>query len=250
MSRPGRRSAAEGSGDAAAGAERRPPEPPSQCAALPYRTTVDGTVEVLLVTPRGGAGWIIPKGKVEPELGPCESARREAREEAGVDGEMGPAVFDQYRHGRDDDGPLVAVFLMRVTRQMRWWPEDHQRDRAWVPIDSAAGRVVHPGLARVLREAGARLAHDPVSAAAGPAPPSPGGRRGRRALLRLVLALLAAIAVLGLGATLLGERAHDRSGDCARRAERGCGMRIRPTRSAASDRHAPPAGGAILRIGV
>lgn len=131
--------------------------PPSQSAALPYRVRA-GHVEVLLVTPRGGEGWIIPKGKVPARLGPAKSARREAEEEAGVRGEIQPDAFDQYRHGGGENGPLVAVYLMRVTRELASWPEAHQRERRWATLDELPRLVVDPGLGRVMRDAAAHLA--------------------------------------------------------------------------------------------
>jgi 8-oxo-dGTP pyrophosphatase MutT (NUDIX family) len=130
---------------------------PSQSAALPYRVR-DGRVEVLLVTPRGGEGWILPKGKIEARLGPAKSARREAMEEGGVRGTIDPAPLDRYRHGGRDDGPLVAVYLLRVTREMASWPESHQRARRWADPGELGSLVVDPGLGRVLRDAAAHLA--------------------------------------------------------------------------------------------
>ena len=131
-------------------------DPPAQCAALPYRME-GGVVQVLLVTPRGGDGWIIPKGKVEARLGVPTSALREAEEEGGVEGEIDGAPFDQYRHGGGDDGPLVAVYLMRVTRELDSWPESHQRERRWASLDDVPRLVMDPGLARVMRAAADHL---------------------------------------------------------------------------------------------
>lgn len=137
-------------------------EKPTQSAALPYRMR-DGVLEVLLVTPRGGDGWILPKGKIPARLGAARSADREAEEEAGVLGEIDPAPFDHYRHGGGDDGPLVAVHLMRVTREMPSWPEAHERERRWTTLDEVPQLVVDPGLARVMRDAGVHLAtHAPA----------------------------------------------------------------------------------------
>jgi 8-oxo-dGTP pyrophosphatase MutT (NUDIX family) len=137
--------------------DRTPAGPPAQSAALPWRVRA-GSVEVLLVTPRGGDGWIIPKGKIEARLGPAESALREAEEEGGVRGEIDPEPLDQYRHGGGETGPLVAVYLMRVTRELASWREAHERERCWADLDEALRRVIDPGLARVMRDASAHLA--------------------------------------------------------------------------------------------
>lgn len=156
-------------------------------------------VEVLLVTPRGGDGWIIPKGKVEARLGLRESAGREAEEEAGVRGEVDREPFDQYRHGGFEDGPLVTVFLMRVTRELSSWAEAHQRERRWATLDDVPRLVIDPGLARVMRAAADHLAtHAPATWPA--AEDARQKARARRA--RLVGSVLVAAAV-GVAAMLL-----------------------------------------------
>jgi 8-oxo-dGTP pyrophosphatase MutT (NUDIX family) len=170
---------------------------PAQCAALPYRMS-GGLVEVLLVTPRGGNGWIIPKGKVEAGLGVPASAAREAEEEGGVRGEIDQTPFDQYRHGGGEDGPLVAVFLMRATRELSSWPEAHQRERRWATLDEVPRLVVDPGLARVMRAAAEHLATH--AAAAWPAAET--ARRTTRTRDLLVGSALLLAAVFGLAALI------------------------------------------------
>ncbi|HYR07823.1 MAG TPA: NUDIX hydrolase [Longimicrobium sp.] len=166
---------------------------PAQCAALPYRMA-GGAVEVLLVTPRGGDGWIIPKGKVEARLGVPGSAAREAEEEGGVRGKIQQTPFDQYRHGGGEDGPLVSVFLMPVTRELSSWAESHQRERRWATLDEVPGLVVDPGLARVMRAAADHLA----THAAATWPAAEGVRRRIRTRELVVGSALLLAAVFGL----------------------------------------------------
>jgi ADP-ribose pyrophosphatase YjhB (NUDIX family) len=169
---------------------------PAQCAALPYRLN-GGRVEVLLVTPRGGEGWIIPKGKVAARLGVRRSAAREAEEEAGVRGEIEQTPFDRYRHGGGEDGPLVAVFLLRVTRELPSWAEAHQRERRWTTLEDVPRLIVDPGLARVMRAAVEHLAvHAHTDW-----PAAEAARRRVRA--RLVGSALLLAAALGVVAALL-----------------------------------------------
>jgi ADP-ribose pyrophosphatase YjhB (NUDIX family) len=156
-------------------------------------------VEVLLVTPRGGEGWIIPKGKVEARLGAPRSAAREAEEEGGVRGEIDQTPFGQYRHGGSEDGPLVAVFLMSVTRELSSWAEAHQRERRWATLDEVPRLVVDPGLARVLRTAAEHL-----STHAHTARPAADTARRRMRARRLGLAGSALLlAALGVAAAFL-----------------------------------------------
>lgn len=209
--------------------------PATRCAAIPYRVREDA-VEVLLVTRRSGREWTIPKGKVDRALGPRESARLEAREKAGVDGEIAATPFDEYRHGGDEE-PLVQVFLLRVTEEVAKWENAKKRERAWLPIHTAAYRVDDHGLTRVLTTAAARLAaqHLPDATAAdltvaGGAPPAsryplvpatatrattpPPRERHALISIRLVVAGLAAVALVALGASaLLSRGRRDRTGD-------------------------------------
>lgn len=179
------------------GKDRSPSSQPAQCAALPYRMA-GSMVEVLLVTPRGGDGWIIPKGKVEARLGPRESAGREAEEEAGVRGEVDRAPFDRYRHG-GEDGPLVTVFLMRVTRELSSWAEAHERERRWATLGDASRLVIDPGLARVMRAAAEYLAtHAPATW-----PAAEAARRARARRDRLVGSALFVAAAVGAAVMLL-----------------------------------------------
>jgi len=174
---------------------------PIRCAALPYRLR-EGTVEVLLITRRGRSGWIIPKGKVDRDLGAGESARREAAEEAGVEGEVHSAPFDEYRHGGGSDDPLVHVFLLRVTRELPTWPEAHERERWWVRAQGAAGHVTDPGLARVLSSAAAYLATERATAPDVAPPATPYGEP-RPVAPRTLTPTRIGLALLALGVIAL-----------------------------------------------
>lgn len=219
--------------------ERFPAETPTRCAALPYRVH-EGSIDVLLITRRGRAGWIIPKGKVDRDLGPAESARREAIEEAGVEGEPGHAPFDVYRHG-GDDAPLVQVFLLRVTHELPTWPEADERERMWVRAQAAPGQVSDPGLARVLSAAAAYLPNEhPAEAGIAPgadswAPPLPPARRALTPL-RLGLALLA-LAVVAVAAFALMSRQNGGRGADGRNAvaARTASAAVADGRDAAAD---------------
>jgi 8-oxo-dGTP pyrophosphatase MutT (NUDIX family) len=162
----------------------------------------DGAVEVLLITRRGRDGWIIPKGKASRALGPSESARREALEEAGVEGEVGTAPFDEYRHGGGEDDPSVHVFLLRVTRELASWPEARARKRMWVRIQDAASHVDDPGLARVLSAAAAYLPsqHRP---APGIEPPARSDGASRQPAWRALTPVRLGLVLLALGVAAL-----------------------------------------------
>jgi 8-oxo-dGTP pyrophosphatase MutT (NUDIX family) len=61
---------------------------------IPYRIR-DGKIEVMLITSSTRKRWIIPKGMIEPDMTPQDSAAKEAWEEAGIIGQVA-TYFDGY----------------------------------------------------------------------------------------------------------------------------------------------------------
>jgi 8-oxo-dGTP pyrophosphatase MutT (NUDIX family) len=121
-----------------------------QSAVLPYRIR-DGDLEVLLVTSRKGTRWVLPKGVVEPELTPPESAAKEALEEAGIEGEVSEQELGNYSYKKWGGVCKVQVFLMKVTTELDTWPEGDRRHREWLTIGAAAKRVTERRLRDLIR---------------------------------------------------------------------------------------------------
>ena len=124
-----------------------------QLAALPYRVSDDG-LEVLLVTTSDTRRWIIPKGWPMKGKTPAVAAAREAFEETGVRGAIGRAPVGRFTYKKvDRQGASqtieVEVFLLRVTRQKRDWPERKMRTTKWMLREDAAN-VVDEGSLKIL----------------------------------------------------------------------------------------------------
>jgi 8-oxo-dGTP pyrophosphatase MutT (NUDIX family) len=135
-----------------------------QCAALPWRETADGGVEVLLVTSRETRRWIIPKGWPIKGRQPWECAAREAREEAGVEGEVEHEAVGLFHYlkrlKRDVDLPCrVEVYPLKVTRQRKSWPEMHERDFRWMSPAEAVEVVAEPELKTLIDQFAFRKAY-------------------------------------------------------------------------------------------
>ena len=127
-----------------------------QCAALCYRASAKGGVKVLLITSRGIARWVLPKGWHEPLVPAHEAAAAEAWEEAGVRGRISTKCLGKYGYDkwRPDAPPIpcrVAVYPMAVTRLEQDYPEKGQRRRKWVSPSKAAKLVIEPELAQMLQ---------------------------------------------------------------------------------------------------
>ena len=129
-------------------------EPRTQVAALCWRKGRGGT-EVLLVTSRETGRRGLPKGWPMRGRTAAGSARREAWEEAGVRGKIGRGCLGFYSYIKVlDDAPglpcVVAVCPLKVKVEARAWPEREERQRQWVSLAEAAGRVQEPELQRIL----------------------------------------------------------------------------------------------------
>jgi 8-oxo-dGTP pyrophosphatase MutT (NUDIX family) len=110
-------------------------------------------VQVLLVTTRGYGGWIIPKGGRSRKLPDAATAAREAREEAGVVGEVKSQPIGKYVHQKRDSSHEVAVYELEVSRQRKKWPECRMRKRRWVTVEEACNLTSQPGLRNLLLSA-------------------------------------------------------------------------------------------------
>lgn len=126
-----------------------------QVGVIPFRQR-EGRIEVLLITTRKRGRWICPKGNVEKDLGPRDSAALEAFEEAGVEGRIVPPALGIYEHGNASTQD-VRIFLLKVEREHETWPEADERERRWLPLDEAAETVDEDGLRELLGEVKARL---------------------------------------------------------------------------------------------
>ncbi len=142
--------------------KRKSERPPTarrqiQYAALPYRAKGKSDLQVMLVTSRGSRRWIIPKGWPKRGIPPHDTAAKEAFEEAGVIGKVsrrpiGSYPYDKILRKGDTASCRVHVFTLRVTRQLKSWPEKHERQIAWYTPDEAARFVREPHLRRIIRK--------------------------------------------------------------------------------------------------
>jgi 8-oxo-dGTP pyrophosphatase MutT (NUDIX family) len=128
-----------------------------QYGVLPYRQGPVGRTQIALVTSRESRRWVIPKGWPERGLAPHAAAAREAREEAGLIGEVGHEAIGSYRYLKRMSGGTsvlceVRVFPLRVRRQFATWPERMERRRKWFSRQGAARAVDETGLRELIGE--------------------------------------------------------------------------------------------------
>ena len=112
----------------------------NQSGVIPFRRDTSG-LKILLITSLHRKRWIIPKGIIEDDLSPRESAEKEAFEEAGIKGRMYDNEIGEYQYRKWGGICTVKVFLFEVTELLETWPESGVRHRKWVSVEDA-GKLV------------------------------------------------------------------------------------------------------------
>ncbi len=121
----------------------------NQSGVIPYRKTQDG-LEVLLITSMKKKKWVIPKGYVEFNLTPFESAKKEAIEEAGILGTNETIELGGFENHKSIGVCHVKVFTMEVIKELDDYPEKDKRKRKWFNLKDAAAAVQAPEISNMI----------------------------------------------------------------------------------------------------
>jgi predicted NUDIX family NTP pyrophosphohydrolase len=138
---------------------------PKRSAGLLLYRVLDGEVEVLLGHPGGpfwarkdDGAWSIPKGEYTDEEDPWLAARREFREEIGLDPPDGPRV--EFAPLKQPGGKIVTAFAVRgdldiadsVSNTFELeWPRGSGKLREYPEIDRVAWLSVTQARSKLLR---------------------------------------------------------------------------------------------------
>lgn len=124
--------------------------------SLTFDRTATGAVlisydcqKVYLVTSTKFEGlWVLPKGGLEPELTPEENARKEFREEAGVEVFLREKIYDEVlAYGATDDKPAKTqreIYYRAEFGSYCSWEEMELRKRDWFTIDAGLASFMAP----------------------------------------------------------------------------------------------------------
>ena len=122
-----------------------------QAGAIPFRQGPNG-LEFLLVTSKKG-NWIFPKGYIDPGETAAVTARKETREEAGIDGEVLAEELGCYSNSRNGEKFEIRMFLLRYEREIEPWLEALERSRTWCSFEEAEKLLKRKAHRRMLRRA-------------------------------------------------------------------------------------------------
>jgi len=120
-----------------------------QSAVIPFRGRGDN-LEIMVITSRRKRRWVVPKGVKEPDMSAPDSAAKEAREEAGIEGDVLPGAIGSYDYEKWGGTCTVDVYAMEVKKVYDDWLESF-RDRQWVSLEEAAGRLGEEDLKAIVR---------------------------------------------------------------------------------------------------
>ncbi len=122
-----------------------------QSGVIPFRKH-KGKIEILLITTLKG-NWTIPKGIIEDNHTPQESALKESVEEAGVWGIVSQNKVGSYKYEKWGGTCKVKVYTMEVTKIFKKWEESNFRERLWVPINKVPQMIKKKKLIKLINKA-------------------------------------------------------------------------------------------------
>ena len=128
----------------------------SQSAVIPYRISKKG-LEILLITSLKKKNWIVPKGYIEFNLTPFESAKKEAYEEAGVLGSNETLEVGSFKLEKPIGHCMIKVFTMEVYEVLEDYPEINDRKRKWFTPEEAAEAISIPEIGEMIKELNYKL---------------------------------------------------------------------------------------------
>ena len=126
----------------------------THAGGLVYRTRRHGH-EFLLVRARPKPhDWVFPKGHIERGESPHECARREVREEAGVNATPIRLLGEDRFTNAKGKNIYVALFLMKYVRDV---PDQEGRERRWCTVREALELIEFESGRATIRSAARRL---------------------------------------------------------------------------------------------
>lgn len=125
-----------------------------QVAVLPFRKSASGAIEVMLLTSRQTSRFVVPKGWPMKGLPDWKAAAVEAKQEAGLIGDVGRKPIGTYRYWKRLKSVFVPVtvfvFAMEVRKEKPAWREMEVRRKQWLAGGQAAALVEEPELVTLI----------------------------------------------------------------------------------------------------
>ena len=127
------------------------------CGAIVYRR-FHGNVEVLLIKHVNSGHWSFPKGHVEGEETEVETARREIKEETGLDVIIDQTFRETVSYSPKRDTQKIVVYFLAMARNHEFSrQEDEISEIRWVDIGRAAQLLTYENDKTIIAKAKAAI---------------------------------------------------------------------------------------------
>lgn len=107
---------------------------PYRSGVVPFLPDESGNILVLLITPRKGGRWILPKGNIARGMDSFQSAVKEACEEAGVLGKPRKFLLGIAESAKHE---FIEFYPLEITQILPCWEESSVRSRLFFPLEEA-----------------------------------------------------------------------------------------------------------------
>ena len=98
-------------------------------------------IAIMFVTSQGRGRWILPKGNLKKDEPVKKGCKREAFEEAGIEGTLLSKIPMTLPISKSENGATktvaVTYYPMLVKKQLDEWPESSKRQRHWATLEDA-----------------------------------------------------------------------------------------------------------------
>jgi len=128
-----------------------------QSGIIPFLIS-DGQLKYLLITSNRTGKWIFPKGMIEENMTPSESAANEGLEEAGVIGTVYDNIIYSYEYSWEGIVCKVDMFPFKIQQIKKDWEEPWRKrqlytyDEALKSINEELIEVLKKGHEYIIRE--------------------------------------------------------------------------------------------------
>ena len=127
------------------------------CGAIVYRR-FHGNVEILLIKHINSGHWSFPKGHVEGDETELETAKREIKEETGLDVILDQTFRETVSYSPKRDTQKIVVYFLALARNYDFVPQAEEiAEIRWVDIIRATHMLTYENDKTIVNKARAAI---------------------------------------------------------------------------------------------
>ncbi|MBP0970493.1 MAG: NUDIX domain-containing protein [Oscillospiraceae bacterium] len=127
------------------------------CGAIVYRR-FHGNIEILLIKHVNSGHWSFPKGHVEGDETELETAKREIKEETGLDVIIDQTFRETVSYSPRRDTQKIVVYFLALARNYDFVPQEEEiAEIRWVDIVRAARMLTYENDKTIVNKARAAI---------------------------------------------------------------------------------------------